>query len=275
MLLAEDPCLKCSCLNNTLLHCAKHACPVLQCPVSKQRHVPGECCPRCAEKRPIGPLPGGKCVLGTGFHANGQSFRHFEHLLPVVAAIPSPLPNVNDNYSSQRQPLLQQFVGPAQAHHDDGLTSLNAQLCTATISACTCLNGTSVCRKRTCPVLECAPELQSRRPEADCCAVCPVRQSAATAGAGSGAGSNGSSVALVTRSVCEWRGQVYAVNATWTVGACKSCRCVAGEVRCVWQSCPKLKCKANESAVKEPGHCCPQCEEGEFCFASQFCERVR
>lgn len=134
-------------------------------------------------------------------------------------------------------------------------------------------------------VLECAPELQQRRPEADCCAVCPPAAAAAETsssiaadgatvnntlllsnnnGSWAGAGGAAGVAPAARRSACEWRGQAYAANATWTVGACKSCRCVAGEVRCVWQSCPKLRCKAQESAVKEPGQCCPQCEEGEL-----------
>lgn len=114
--LSEDPCLKCSCSSKRLT-CVKKACPILQCPVSKQIRTPGECCPRCSEKRYITQLPG-KCILGKGFHADGKKF--------------------NPDHCS---------------------------------TSCTCTNGTSVCRRHTCPVLECAPEQQQMGD--DCCLYCP------------------------------------------------------------------------------------------------------
>lgn len=114
--LSEDPCLKCSCSNKKLT-CMKKACPVLQCPPSKQIKLPGECCPRCSEKRLIKHIPG-KCILGQGFHADGKRF--------------------------------------------------SADHC----STCTCVNGTSICRRNTCPVLECAPEFQKLTP-GECCPHCP------------------------------------------------------------------------------------------------------
>lgn len=115
--LSEDPCLKCSCSNKRLT-CIKKACPILQCPPSKQIRAPGECCPRCSEKRIITAYPG-NCILGKGFHADGKKFSP-DHC-----------------------------------------------------SMCTCINGTSICRKNTCPVLECAPEFQ-RISASDCCPHCPL-----------------------------------------------------------------------------------------------------
>lgn len=115
--LSEDPCLRCSCSNKRLT-CVKKACPILQCPLSKQIKTPGECCPRCKDKRYITHFPG-NCILGNGFHGNGKKF------------------------------------SPDQC------------------SICTCVNGTSICRRNTCPVLECAPEFQKNRP-GDCCPTCPA-----------------------------------------------------------------------------------------------------
>lgn len=41
-------------------------------------------------------------------------------------------------------------------------------------SKCTCMNGTSVCRKNTCPVLECAPEFQTiDKSDCNSCPKCP------------------------------------------------------------------------------------------------------
>lgn len=220
---------------------------MLQCPVAKQQLAAGECCPRCAEKRTLHPLSGGRCVLGTGVHDNGQSFRHTEPvvksaLLLLSSASAASYTNGTDHQQSPHQHRPSYQCAPT--------------------AACTCANGTSVCRKITCPVLECAPELQRFTTTAmigtsdddvgDCCAVCPPAQPL-----------HGGAEVAARSAACDWRGQVYASNATWTVGPCKSCRCVAGEVRCVWTNCPKLKCKANESVVQQPEHCCPQCEECE------------
>lgn len=115
--LSEDPCLKCSCSNRRLT-CMKKACPVLQCPPSKQIKLPGECCPKCSEKRSMPYQYAGKCILGKGFHDHGERY--------------------------------------------------NADQC----STCTCTNGTSICRRNTCSVLECSPEIQITTP-GQCCPHCP------------------------------------------------------------------------------------------------------
>lgn len=58
---SDDPCLKCRCKKG-LMTCSKKACPVLQCPINKQVHEKGECCPRCREKRAFLPIPD-KCLF--------------------------------------------------------------------------------------------------------------------------------------------------------------------------------------------------------------------
>lgn len=124
--LSEDPCLKCSCSNRRLT-CMKKACPVLQCPLSKQIQLPGECCPKCSEKRTIKPFPG-RCILGKGFYDDGK------------------------RYSPDK------------------------------CSTCTCVNGTSICRRETCPVLECSPTYQKLSP-GECCPHCrdlPVAKAKST-----------------------------------------------------------------------------------------------
>lgn len=133
--LSEDPCLKCSCSAKRLT-CVKKACPVLQCPPSKQIKLPGECCPKCSEKRTIKPFAG-KCILGQGFYDNGIRY--------------------------------------------------NPDKC----SMCTCVNGTSVCRRDTCPVLECSPTYQKLTP-GECCPHCPPVAKA--------------------RSTCAYEGKTYQVS---------------------------------------------------------------
>lgn len=124
--LSEDPCLKCSCSNRRLT-CVKKACPILQCPLAKQIQLPGECCPKCSEKRTIKPFPG-RCILGKGFYDDGKRY--------------------------------------------------NPDKC----STCTCVNGTSICRRETCPVLECSPTYQKLTP-GECCPHCrdlPVAKARST-----------------------------------------------------------------------------------------------
>ena len=113
--LNEDPCVKCRCSGKKLT-CVKKACPVLQCPASKQSRVPGECCPRCNERREAFNPPK-VCIMGKALHNDGKEFI--------------------------------------------------AEQC----SKCTCINGTSVCRKDSCPVLECPQEYQKRSIH-ECCPYC-------------------------------------------------------------------------------------------------------
>lgn len=134
--LDEDPCLKCSCSNKRLT-CVKKACPVLQCKLSKQIKLSGECCPRCSEKRELQFLPGPKCIMGNGYYDQNAKF------------------------------------SPDQC------------------STCTCLNGTSICRRDTCPVLECSPLYQKTTP-GDCCPHCPLIAKA--------------------RSTCSYEGKTYQVS---------------------------------------------------------------
>ncbi|XP_055708488.1 BMP-binding endothelial regulator protein [Phlebotomus papatasi] len=182
--LREDPCLKCQCSGKRLT-CMKKACPVLQCPVSKQVKLPGECCPRCTERREIRQFPG-KCILGKGFHTDKKKF--------------------------------------------------DADPC----SPCICTNGTSICSRITCPVLECPPEMQYQDPNS-CCLACPPPTE--------------------LQSVCSYNGTVYQDNDTWDLSPCAACRCHLGTVRCTQTKCPEIKCRPNQTLVTPPGQCCPKCEE--------------
>ncbi|XP_059614066.1 BMP-binding endothelial regulator protein [Phlebotomus argentipes] len=184
--LREDPCLKCQCSGKRLT-CVKKACPVLQCPVSKQIKMPGECCPRCTERRESLQVSGGKCFLGKGTQPDKTKFE--------------------------------------------------ADPC----SPCVCTNGTSICRRTTCPVLECPPEMQYQKPDS-CCPSCPPPT-------------------MELQSVCSHNGTVYQNNDTWDLSPCAACRCHHGTVRCTQTKCPETKCRPNHTLVTPPGQCCAKCEE--------------
>uniref|UniRef100_A0A8W7P356 BMP-binding endothelial regulator protein n=1 Tax=Anopheles coluzzii TaxID=1518534 RepID=A0A8W7P356_ANOCL len=183
--LSEDPCVKCTCSGHKLT-CTKRSCPVLQCPLSKQIRTPGECCPRCNDRREEIHRGSPMCILGKAVHF------------------------------------------PGKPYHGDQCSN------------CTCQNGTSVCEKSTCPILECALEDQQREP-GECCPSCPMPAE--------------------FRSTCAAAGKVYQNNETWSLNACTSCECRAGEVRCANIQCPKKKCGPNETLLSVSGECCPRCVE--------------
>ncbi|XP_061402292.1 BMP-binding endothelial regulator protein, partial [Musca vetustissima] len=177
----DDRCLVCQCKDNQLT-CAKKTCPVLQCPVSKQKQLPNECCPRCTEHREFMPLTG-KCIF------------------------------------------------TKRIFHD------KIQFMPDRCTNCTCSNGTSICERKTCPILECSPEYQ----EMDgCCPRC---------------------ISAEVRSECIVNGVTYQNNDTWNVDTCRSCRCMGGNIRCSEMRCPAVKCRSNEELKVLPGECCPKCIE--------------
>uniref|UniRef100_A0A8D8G108 BMP-binding endothelial regulator protein n=1 Tax=Culex pipiens TaxID=7175 RepID=A0A8D8G108_CULPI len=108
-------------------------------------------------------------------------------------------------------------------------------------ATCECRNGTSFCEKNTCPVLECAVADQIQEP-GECCPSCPMQ-------------------AEFFRTTCTVGGQVYQNGDTWSLSACASCECKAGEVRCAKIQCTKPKCKPNETLVTAKDECCPKCVE--------------
>ncbi|EDW33632.1 GL11845 [Drosophila persimilis] len=177
----DDRCLVCHCGDNQLT-CAKKTCPILQCPKTKQKQHPNECCPRCTEQRVFIPVTG-KCIFNNKLHYDKTQF----------------MPDRCTN--------------------------------------CTCLNGTSICQRATCPILECAPEFQE---DDGCCPRCAVAE---------------------VRSECSLEGIIYKNNETWNMGPCRSCRCNGGTIRCSEMRCPEVKCRANEELKLPPGECCPRCVE--------------
>uniref|UniRef100_A0A1B0GCB4 BMP-binding endothelial regulator protein n=1 Tax=Glossina morsitans morsitans TaxID=37546 RepID=A0A1B0GCB4_GLOMM len=177
----DDRCLVCQCTGSQL-KCAKKTCPVLQCPITRQKLHPNECCPRCTEQREFMPLPG-KCFFNNKIFYDKIGF--------------------------------------------------NPDRCTN----CTCLNGTSICKRKTCPILECSPEYQ----EMDgCCPRCLTSE---------------------VRSECIYLGKTYQTNETWNISPCRSCRCIGGGIQCSEMMCPPVKCRLNEELKIPNGECCPQCIE--------------
>lgn len=102
---------------------------------------------------------------------------------------------------------------------------------------CTCLNGTTICDRQTCPILECSQMYQ----EMDgCCPRC---------------------VSAEVGTECLYNDVIYQNNETWSLDACRSCCCTSGNIRCSETKCQEIKCRSNEELVRPPGECCPKCIE--------------
>lgn len=68
---------------------------------------------------------------------------------------------------------LVNFSGGCLMMGDYFPSAINKKVKPDVCSTCTCHNETSVCLKKTCPVLECSPEHQLQGPK-ECCPSCPL-----------------------------------------------------------------------------------------------------
>nr|XP_023026635.1 BMP-binding endothelial regulator protein-like [Leptinotarsa decemlineata] len=109
---------------------------------------------------------------------------------------------------------------------------------------CTCTNDTSICRRPTCPILDCTPELQIY-PKGSCCKVCQQPEE--------------------SRSSCYHNEVEYQDGQQWKLDACKSCICQRGMPSCVITRCntTSIACSDGTRLVRLPGECCQKCVEVE------------
>ncbi|XP_045785735.1 BMP-binding endothelial regulator protein [Maniola jurtina] len=103
---------------------------------------------------------------------------------------------------------------------------------------CTCMNGTAVCTRHTCPVLTCGARALPP-PPGKCCPECPQIEEA--------------------KAACVVAGKTYQDGETWQLDACKSCECHGGEPRCAMERCKTLSCPPDQTLRQLPGQCCPKC----------------
>lgn len=115
----------------------------------------------------------------------------------------------------------------------------NVDSCTT----CICLNGTSVCERKTCPVVTCSPHLLLPPAPDKCCPRCPILDEVKTA--------------------CVVSGKSYEDGQTWQLDPCKSCECHGGELRCAMERCPELICAPDQKLQNIPGQCCPKCVDSD------------
>ncbi|XP_071440295.1 BMP-binding endothelial regulator protein-like isoform X2 [Hetaerina americana] len=274
-MIPEDPCLTCHCREGPpgrrSLTCTKMACPVLQCPPSRQTRAPGECCPVCKGSRQLRSPPRNRCVLVSEVRQAGESFSqavsHPTHPSPSSPPPPLPLvPTTPPDRGNITKATANSKVGAA----DGGLPLGN---CTQ----CRCgSNGTVHCFRETCPVLECPTErrvwpivvndggVKSR----SCCMKCLEDRAEA-------------------RRQCVHDGVVYKEGERRALDACRSCVCQSGLVRCAVEVCTgggavvvtskglvhhvaasssakeNELCPPNTKLYHPNGTCCPTCVESD------------
>lgn len=129
----NDSCLKCRCSRGRLT-CSKKACPVLMCPVSQQMKEPGRCTKILFIKKRLTMVISDECC-----------------------------PKCKGNW----QPFVPPGVCPFQRKIYREEFHMQVDACTN----CQCLNGTSICTRKSCPILECSPEDQKPR-AGHCCPIC-------------------------------------------------------------------------------------------------------
>ncbi|XP_017477402.1 PREDICTED: BMP-binding endothelial regulator protein [Rhagoletis zephyria] len=239
----EDPCKTYKCIasvvTETTMKCFN------QC---DDEHVippkPGECCPTCRGCKINGQVVAeGQEVVGSiddrcmVCQCSKNKLTCAKKTCPILQC-PISKQTQNPNECCPRctehrefMPVTGKCIFNNKVYYDK--TQFTPDRCTN----CTCSNGTSVCQRNTCPVLECSPEYQ----EMDgCCPHCITSE---------------------VRSECIHNGITYMNNETWNLGPCRSCRCTAGNIRCSEMRCAAVRCRSNEEKKTLPGECCPRCLE--------------
>uniref|UniRef100_A0A6P7FZM5 BMP-binding endothelial regulator protein-like n=1 Tax=Diabrotica virgifera virgifera TaxID=50390 RepID=A0A6P7FZM5_DIAVI len=109
---------------------------------------------------------------------------------------------------------------------------------------CTCTNQTAICNRYTCPILDCAPDLQKSVP-GSCCKKCELPEE--------------------FRSDCYINGHNYQDGEQWKLDDCKSCMCQRGMPSCAITRCntTSTTCAYGTKFQKVSGECCPRCVEVE------------
>ncbi|KAK3916859.1 BMP-binding endothelial regulator protein [Frankliniella fusca] len=106
-------------------------------------------------------------------------------------------------------------------------------------TTCSCVNGTSLCRRPSCPALDCPAEQQQTAP-GQCCSTCTT--------------------ALESRAACTLSGQTYQDGQQWRLGPCKWCMCSGGVARCTVERCPaQQQCPPHQRLQQVDAECCPKC----------------
>ncbi|XP_074663051.1 BMP-binding endothelial regulator protein-like [Tubulanus polymorphus] len=128
-------------------------------------------------------------------------------------------------YNLKRHCLFGTHVYPSSV-------SFTPDICTT----CSCQEGTVICERKTCPVLDCHVK-DVIVTAGVCCNRCKPRKK------------------------CRNNGKSYKHGERWSRGLCYECNCNNGVMSCSMIQCQKYKCPRNFELKMIPGECCPRCVE--------------
>ncbi|KAM5339144.1 extracellular matrix organizing protein FRAS1 [Glossophaga mutica] len=134
-------------------------------------------------------------------------------------------------------------------HHEGKIHAHGTEWATSQCSVCSCTQGEVRCSPQPCPRLSCGhPELEFI-PEGSCCPIC--------VGPGK---------------PCSSEGRVFQDGEDWPLSRCAKCVCRNGVTQCFTAHCQPLFCNQDETVVRVPGKCCPQCSSRSCSAAGQVYE---
>ncbi|XP_046485972.1 BMP-binding endothelial regulator protein isoform X1 [Neodiprion pinetum] len=270
----DDCCRRCKgCVHNGIHHSSgtewkdpNDPCKILTCRAGVVTESKLRCHTQCPN--PMPPAPGQCCPICTGCLVNGQKvppgravtttedpcltcrcekgrLNCAKQACPVLHCPPSRMYTEPGNCCPQcrgKRGFLEPPRGACMLGtrvYPSG-TPISPDHCTR----CSCMNGTVMCTKETCPVLDCAPE-QQKTQQGRCCPQCPIFED--------------------FHSSCSYGGRTYEDGETWKLDVCKSCVCMQGKVRCAMHMCPSLTipCPPNSKLEHPKDQCCPRCVESD------------
>ncbi|XP_062964839.1 extracellular matrix organizing protein FRAS1 isoform X1 [Cynocephalus volans] len=135
---------------------------------------------------------------------------------------------------------------PGSCHHENKIRAHGTEWAFSPCSICSCTHGDVWCTPRPCPPLSCGHQELEFIPEGSCCPVC--------VGPGK---------------PCSYEGHVFQDGEDWHLSQCAKCVCRNGVAQCFTAQCQPLFCNQDETVVREPGACCPQCSARSCSAAGQ------
>ncbi|GCC17375.1 hypothetical protein chiPu_0020546 [Chiloscyllium punctatum] len=232
------PCMTCMCVDGVT------TCSAIHCltPCVNQIHVPGECCPLCAD-----------CIYNNRIYSPGESFQPssdpceictcevmldgeqhlhcYRHQCPSLVDCPRNLivaPSPGHCCPSCAQPLSNctaELLGSELLSSADPCYS------------CHCKDLTWICIHQSCPLLSCSVSEQFT-PAGSCCPICD-------------------------ECVVEAENHRVSDGETWTdsVDECITCSCNLGHIECHIKECLSVICHDGLIKVRSPGQCCYECQD--------------
>uniref|UniRef100_W5NEV9 Kielin cysteine rich BMP regulator n=1 Tax=Lepisosteus oculatus TaxID=7918 RepID=W5NEV9_LEPOC len=235
---STTPCMSCMCVDGVT------TCSDIRCVSScvNEVHVPGECCPVCAD-----------CVFGDRVYGPGDSFHPSDD--PCEICTCEVMPDGEQHLRCYRKQCpslvdcpknLIQFPGP----------DLCCPVCAQPLSNCTidivgneipatddpcytcqCKDLTWVCIHQGCLPLSC-PISEQFTPEDSCCPICD-------------------------ECIIEAENRRVSNGESWTdsIDECITCTCNLGYIECNIEECTPVICQDGLVKVKSPGQCCYECQD--------------